>query len=77
MIDSIASCRGFQPSSRRMRLASPTSTGGSPARRSPNVTGTGLPVTLLAHTLMWVATVVTLITGAQYWEQTRKALSAQ
>ncbi|WP_332766987.1 CDP-diacylglycerol--glycerol-3-phosphate 3-phosphatidyltransferase [Phenylobacterium sp.] len=35
------------------------------------------PVTLLAHTLMWVATVVTLITGAQYWEQTRKALSAQ
>ncbi|MES2895401.1 CDP-diacylglycerol--glycerol-3-phosphate 3-phosphatidyltransferase [Phenylobacterium sp. LH3H17] len=35
------------------------------------------PVTLFAHTLMWVATVVTLITGAQYWEQTRKALSAQ
>ncbi|MDP3746229.1 MAG: CDP-diacylglycerol--glycerol-3-phosphate 3-phosphatidyltransferase [Phenylobacterium sp.] len=35
------------------------------------------PVTLLAHTLMWVATIVTLITGAQYWEQTRKALSAQ
>ncbi len=35
------------------------------------------PVTLFAHTLMWVATIVTLITGAQYWEQTRKALSAQ
>ncbi len=34
------------------------------------------PVMLLAHSLMWVATVVTLITGAQYWEQTRKALSA-
>ena len=33
------------------------------------------PVTLLAHSLMWVATVVTLITGAQYWEQTRKALA--
>ena len=35
------------------------------------------PATFLAHTLMWVATVVTLITGAQYWEQTRKALQAQ
>lgn len=34
------------------------------------------PVTLVAHSLMWVATVVTLITGAQYWEQTRKALAA-
>ena len=29
-----------------------------------------------AHTLFWIAAVVTLITGAQYWEQTRKALSA-
>jgi CDP-diacylglycerol--glycerol-3-phosphate 3-phosphatidyltransferase len=27
-----------------------------------------------AHALFWVAAVVTLITGAQYWEQTRKAL---
>lgn len=33
------------------------------------------PVMLIAHGLMWVATAVTLITGAQYWEQTRKALS--
>ena len=33
------------------------------------------PATLIAHSLMWVATVVTLITGAQYWEQTRKALA--
>ncbi len=32
------------------------------------------PVTLFAHTLMWVATIVTIVTGAQYWEQTRKAL---
>ena len=32
------------------------------------------PVTLFAHGLMWLATIVTLITGAQYWEQTRKAL---
>jgi len=29
-----------------------------------------------AHALFWVAAVVTLITGAQYWEQTRKALSS-
>ena len=31
--------------------------------------------TLGAHVVLWIATVVTLITGAQYWEQTRKALS--
>ncbi len=29
-----------------------------------------------AHALFWLATLVTLITGAQYWEQTRKALRA-
>jgi CDP-diacylglycerol--glycerol-3-phosphate 3-phosphatidyltransferase len=29
-----------------------------------------------AHSLFWIATLVTLITGAQYWTQTRKALSA-
>jgi CDP-diacylglycerol--glycerol-3-phosphate 3-phosphatidyltransferase len=33
------------------------------------------PVTLGAHVLFWIAAVVTLITGAQYWEQTRKALT--
>lgn len=33
------------------------------------------PATLIAHSLMWAATIVTLITGAQYWEQTRKALA--
>ena len=33
------------------------------------------PFTFVAHTLFWVAAVVTLITGAQYWEQTRKALT--
>ena len=27
-----------------------------------------------AHGLFWLAALVTLITGAQYWEQTRKAL---
>jgi cardiolipin synthase len=41
----------------------------------------GLPVesqdsvALFAHGLLWLATIVTLITGAQYWEQTRKALA--
>lgn len=29
-----------------------------------------------AHALFWVAALVTLITGAQYWQQTRKALQA-
>lgn len=33
------------------------------------------PVTWAAHGLFWIATVVTLITGAQYWEQTRKSLA--
>ena len=33
------------------------------------------PVSLAAHGLFWIAAIVTLITGAQYWEQTRKALS--
>lgn len=30
---------------------------------------------IAAHSLFWIATVVTLITGAQYWTQTRKALA--
>lgn len=37
----------------------------------PTVLG---PVTIFTQVLLWEATVVTLITGAQYWEQTRKAL---
>ena len=32
------------------------------------------PVTAVAHGLFWLAAVVTIVTGAQYWEQTRKAL---
>lgn len=32
------------------------------------------PVAGLAHGLFWLAAVVTLITGAQYWIQTRRAL---
>jgi CDP-diacylglycerol--glycerol-3-phosphate 3-phosphatidyltransferase len=34
------------------------------------------PASIVAHSLFWLATLVTLITGAQYWEQTRKALNA-
>ena len=47
--------------------------GAFPFLGDPAVLG---PLTLVAHGLFWIATIVTLITGAQYWEQTRKALSA-
>lgn len=33
------------------------------------------PVTIVAHSMFWLATLVTLITGAQYWAQTHKALA--
>jgi phosphatidylglycerophosphate synthase len=33
------------------------------------------PATLAAHVLLWIAAVITVITGAQYWEQARKALA--
>ena len=36
-----------------------------------------LAVSLIAHTLLWIAAAVTLITGAQYLWQARKALAAQ
>src|SRR5471030_432816 len=32
------------------------------------------PATTIAHGLLWLAAIVTLITGAQYWEQARRAL---
>jgi CDP-diacylglycerol--glycerol-3-phosphate 3-phosphatidyltransferase len=32
------------------------------------------PATYVTHGLLWLAAVVTLITGAQYWEAARKAL---
>ena len=32
------------------------------------------PATYATHALLWLAAVVTLITGAQYWEAARKAL---
>lgn len=33
------------------------------------------PVSYTVHGLLWVAAIVTLITGAQYWEAARKALT--
>jgi CDP-diacylglycerol--glycerol-3-phosphate 3-phosphatidyltransferase len=32
------------------------------------------PIATTAHILFWAAALVTVVTGAQYWEQTRKAL---
>jgi CDP-diacylglycerol--glycerol-3-phosphate 3-phosphatidyltransferase len=32
------------------------------------------PATIATHGLLWLAAIVTLITGAQYWEAARKAL---
>lgn len=43
----------------------------------PSGTGLRSGFEMVAHTLFWGAAVVTLVTGAQYWEQTRKALSRQ
>ena len=40
----------------------------------PNDPGFRGTATLASHGLLWLAAVVTLITGAQYWEQARKAL---
>lgn len=44
--------------------------------------GSAFPITpvwrealaLFAHSTLWVAAVITLITGAQYWDQTRRAI---
>ena len=33
------------------------------------------PASLIAHGLLWFAAIITLITGAQYWEEARKALA--
>ena len=32
---------------------------------------------MIAHGLLWLAALVTLITGAQYWEQARTALGGE
>jgi CDP-diacylglycerol--glycerol-3-phosphate 3-phosphatidyltransferase len=40
----------------------------------PDDPGIREPFAWGAHGLFWLAALVTLITGAQYWEQTRKAL---
>jgi CDP-diacylglycerol--glycerol-3-phosphate 3-phosphatidyltransferase len=42
----------------------------------PDTPAIHTPATYIAHGLFWIATLVTLVTGAQYWEQTRKALQA-
>ncbi|HEX6865856.1 MAG TPA: CDP-diacylglycerol--glycerol-3-phosphate 3-phosphatidyltransferase [Caulobacteraceae bacterium] len=39
----------------------------------PGVLG---PMTMVAHGLLWVAAIVTIITGVQYWEAARKALAS-
>jgi phosphatidylglycerophosphate synthase len=33
-------------------------------------------VTFIAHSLFWLAALITIVTGAQYWEKTHKALKA-
>ena len=38
---------------------------------TPDIVG---PATLIIHGLLWIAAIITLITGAQYWEAARKAL---
>lgn len=40
----------------------------------PNDPSIVTPATYVTHGLLWLAAVVTLITGAQYWEAARKAL---
>jgi CDP-diacylglycerol--glycerol-3-phosphate 3-phosphatidyltransferase len=40
----------------------------------PNILGSA---TLIAHGLLWLAALITLITGAQYWEQARHALGGE
>ncbi|MFZ5718675.1 MAG: CDP-diacylglycerol--glycerol-3-phosphate 3-phosphatidyltransferase [Pseudomonadota bacterium] len=42
----------------------------------PSGTGLRSGFELFAHTVFWVAALVTLITGVQYWAQARKALSS-
>jgi CDP-diacylglycerol--glycerol-3-phosphate 3-phosphatidyltransferase len=40
----------------------------------PNIFGSA---TVIAHGLLWLAALITLITGAQYWEQARVALGGE
>ena len=40
----------------------------------PDDPGVKGPAVAFAHGLFWLAALLTLVTGAQYWEQTRKAL---
>ena len=41
----------------------------------PNDANILVPATRAAHALLWLAALITVITGAQYWEQARKALA--
>lgn len=43
----------------------------------PDEPGVRGPAMLAAHSLFWLAAVITIVTGMQYWEQTRKALQAK
>jgi CDP-diacylglycerol--glycerol-3-phosphate 3-phosphatidyltransferase len=47
------------------------------AFRLPDDPGVLGPATLAAHALLWIAAIVTLITGAQYWERARRALAEE
>ena len=40
----------------------------------PNDPGIQGTATIGAHALLWLAALITVVTGAQYWEQARKAL---
>ena len=40
----------------------------------PSILG---PVTITGHALMWLAAVITLITGAQYWDAAHRHLRAE
>ena len=39
---------------------------------TPDIVG---PATLIIHGLLWIAAIITLITGAQYWEAAHKHLT--
>ena len=41
----------------------------------PNEPAVQGPITIAAHALLWGAALITLITGAQYWAQARRALA--
>jgi CDP-diacylglycerol--glycerol-3-phosphate 3-phosphatidyltransferase len=46
-----------------------------PAFSLPNDPAIQGPATIGAHALLWAAALITLVTGAQYWEQARRSLA--